>query len=55
MWTQLWFRAGEEPPQDPAPRGGFLLRHSGGLISDDAALFAHDRVVAVDLARIVTS
>jgi hypothetical protein len=33
------------------PGGGFLLRRSGGLISDDAAWFAHDRVVAVDLAR----
>jgi hypothetical protein len=20
MWTQLWFRAGEKPPQDPPPQ-----------------------------------
>jgi hypothetical protein len=51
MWTQLWFRAGEKPPQDLPPSGGFLLRHSDGLVPDDAALFAHDPVVAVDLAR----
>jgi hypothetical protein len=30
---RLWFRAGEKPPQDLPPSGGFLLRHSGGLIS----------------------
>jgi hypothetical protein len=29
---RLWFRAGEKPPQDLPPSGGFLLRHSGGPI-----------------------
>jgi hypothetical protein len=56
MW-QLWFCSREKPPQDLAPSGGFLLRSQRRLSSeaqrrfpDDAALFAHDRVVAVDLA-----